>query len=177
MFKELYQQQLDESKLTIYIDTTIELSGFEVYKLLRSDYNIQMELAEPNLIMGIVSIADNEDVLNRLLHALQSISRRYHQSDGAVHSPVLKQLNIPEQAIGLREVLYADKRPVNIEQAVGEICAESLMIYPPGIPIVMAGERITQEIIDYWQFINNQPILKIGTENSNQVYIVEKRGK
>ncbi len=177
VFKELYQQQLDESKLTIYIDTTIELSGFEVYKLLRSDYNIQMELAEPNLIMGIVSIADNEDVLNRLLHALQSISRRYHQSDGAVHSPVLKQLNIPEQAIGLREVLYADKRPVNIEQAVGEICAESLMIYPPGIPIVMAGERITQEIIDYWQFINNQPILKIGTENSNQVYIVEKRGK
>ncbi|KAA1037730.1 aminotransferase class I/II-fold pyridoxal phosphate-dependent enzyme [Macrococcus equipercicus] len=176
-FKDLYHQQLDESKLTIYIDSTIELSGFEVYKLLRSDYSIQMELAEPNLIMGIVSIADNEAVLERLLEALQSISRLHHQAEREVHSPVLKQLSIPEQAMGLREVLYADKYPVNIEDAVGEICAESLMIYPPGIPIVMAGERISQDIVDYWQFINNQPIIKIGTENSNQVYIIEKRGK
>ncbi|WP_165981071.1 aminotransferase class I/II-fold pyridoxal phosphate-dependent enzyme [Macrococcus lamae] len=176
-FKELYQQQLDESKLTIYIDSTIDLSGFEVYRLLRSDYNIQMELAEPNLIMGIVSIADNEEVLNRLLNALQSISKLHHQADREVHSPVLKQLAIPEQAMSLREVLYADKRAINIEEALGEICAESLMIYPPGIPIVMAGECISQEIVDYWQFINNQPIIKIGTENSNQVYIIEKRGQ
>ena len=49
------------------------------------------------------------------------------------------------------------------------------MIYPPGIPILMAGERISQEVIDYWQFINNQPIIKIGTENSNQVYIMNRK--
>lgn len=174
-FNSKYHQQLDETKLTIYIDSSISLSGFEIYKLLRSDYNIQMELAEPNVIMGIVSIADNESVLNNLYNALLAISSQYHDSSQPVHTPILKQLAIPEQAMGLRDVFYADQRPVNIEDALGEICAESLMIYPPGIPIVMAGERISQEVIDYWQFINNQPIIKIGTENSNQVYIIDRK--
>lgn len=174
-FNRLYNQDLDETKLTIYVDSTINLSGFEIYKLLRSDYNIQMELAEPNVVMGIVTAADNAYVLEHLRDALMDISRKHHDATREVHAPVLKQLSIPEQAMGLREVLYGEKHPVSIEEALGEICAESLMIYPPGIPILMAGERISQEVIDYWQFINNQPIIKIGTENSNQVYIMNRK--
>lgn len=172
-FEETFYQQLDETKLAIYIDHALPLSGFDVYHILRNEYDIQMELCEPHLVMGIVSIHDNNTCLAVLLRALTDISQRYYQESELV-LPTIKQAIIPQQVMSLRDVLYADKRAVCIQDAVGEICAESLMIYPPGIPIVMAGELITQEIIDYWSYINDQPITKIGAENKNEVYIINR---
>ncbi|MCU7557841.1 aminotransferase class I/II-fold pyridoxal phosphate-dependent enzyme [Macrococcus capreoli] len=175
-FSQQYKQALDETKLTIYIDHALDLSGFEVYHLLRNEYDIQMELAEPNIIMGIVSFMDNETVLNQLLDALIDISRNHFKPNQEVVPPILKQMDIPEQKMGLRDVFYAEKKSVPLSEALDEICAESLMIYPPGIPILMAGERITQKVIDYWSFINDQPIVKIGAENKNEVFIIDNKG-
>lgn len=177
VFNANYHQQLDETKLTIYIDHALDLSGFEVYHLLRDQYDIQMELAEPNIIMGIVSFMDNEEVLNKLYNALVDISHNHFNPNQEVIPPILKQIDIPEQIMGLRDVFYAEKKSVPLSEALDEICAESLMIYPPGIPIVMAGERITQKIIDYWSFINDQPIIKIGAENKNEVFIIDNKGE
>ncbi|MCE4957445.1 aminotransferase class I/II-fold pyridoxal phosphate-dependent enzyme [Macrococcoides caseolyticum] len=176
VFNTNYHQQLDETKLTIYIDHALDLSGFEVYHLLRNQYDIQMELAEPNIIMGIVSFMDNEEVLNQLYLALLDISKHHYNTDKEVIPPILKQMDIPEQMMGLRDVFYAEKKSVPLHEALDEICAESLMIYPPGIPILMAGERITQKVIDYWSFINDQPIIKIGAENKNEVFIIDNKG-
>ncbi|WP_414042403.1 aminotransferase class I/II-fold pyridoxal phosphate-dependent enzyme [Macrococcus sp. EM39E] len=176
-FYKNYHQQLDVTKLTIYIDHALDLSGFEVYHLLRDQYDIQMELAEPNIIMGIVSFMDNEDGLNKLFNALVDISRNHFNPKQQVIPPILKQMDIPEQMMGLRDVFYAEKKSVPLNEALNEICAESLMIYPPGIPILMAGERITQKTIDYWSFINNQPIIKIGAENKNEVFIIDHKGE
>ncbi|WP_414053250.1 aminotransferase class I/II-fold pyridoxal phosphate-dependent enzyme [Macrococcus equi] len=175
-FNANYHQQLDETKLTIYIDHSLDLSGFEVYHLLRNHYDIQMELAEPNIIMGIISFMDNEAVLNKLCDALSDISSNHYNPRQEVIPPTLKQMDIPEQMMGLRDVFYADKKSVPLSEALDEICAESLMIYPPGIPILMAGERITQKVIDYWSFINDQPIIKIGAENKNEVFIIDNKG-
>ncbi|UBH22026.1 aminotransferase class V-fold PLP-dependent enzyme [Macrococcus armenti] len=175
-FHTKYKQQLDETKLTIYIDHRLDLSGFEVYHLLRSDYDIQMELAEPNIVMGIVSFMDNEHELNKLYDALTNISHHHFKPDKPFVPPILKQMSIPMQKMGLRDVFYSETKVVQIEDALNEVCAESLMIYPPGIPILMAGEMITQEVIDYWKFINDQPIIKIGAENNNEVFIIDKKG-
>lgn len=176
-FNTNYHQQLDETKLTIYIDHALDLSGFEVYRLLRDQYEIQMELAEPNIVMGIVSFMDNEAVLNKLYEALKDISHHHYNDKQEVIPPILKQMDIPEQMMGLRDVFYAEKKSVPLHEALDEICAESLMIYPPGIPILMAGERITQKTIDYWAFINDQPIIKIGAENKNEVFIIDNKGE
>ncbi|RXK17811.1 aminotransferase class V-fold PLP-dependent enzyme [Macrococcus sp. DPC7161] len=176
-FETTYDQYLDPTKLTIYIDHHMPISGFEVYKLLRSDYDIQMELSEPNMIMGIVSFMDNATELNTLLEALKDISKRFYRVNENDVSPMLKQLEIPEQKMGLRDVFYSEKKAIKLHDALGKVCAESLMIYPPGIPILMAGEVISQDVIDYWEFVNNQPIIKIGAENKNEIYIVEENEK
>lgn len=94
-FNNKYHQQLDETKLTIYIDHRLDLSGFEVYHLLRSDYDIQMELAEPNIVMGIVSFMDNENELNQLFDALSAISAKHFNLNKPFVPPILKQMSIP----------------------------------------------------------------------------------
>ena len=48
-----------------------------------------------------------------------------------------------------QEAFYAEKEPVPIEKAVGRISAESVMCYPPGIPILSPGEMITEDILAY----------------------------
>ena len=48
-----------------------------------------------------------------------------------------------------REAFYSDKNTILFEESAGKICGEMIMAYPPGIPIITPGERITEEIIDY----------------------------
>ena len=58
-------------------------------------------------------------------------------------------MKIPEVVYSPREAFYRQKKKVSIYEAVGEVSGESIMIYPPGIPIVSPGELISSEIVDY----------------------------
>lgn len=62
----------------------------------------------------------------------------------------------PFVIISPRDAFYSLKRTVKLEDAVGEISGESVMAYPPGIPIIAPGERITEEIIEYISVLKEQ---------------------
>ncbi len=55
----------------------------------------------------------------------------------------------PQLVLTPQEAFYSNKRAVSLESAAGLISGESLMTYPPGIPLLAPGERITQEIVDF----------------------------
>ena len=52
-----------------------------------------------------------------------------------------------------REAFYSEKNKVPFKESVGKISGEMIMAYPPGIPIIIAGERISQDIIDHYRRI------------------------
>src|SRR5690606_18526145 len=56
---------------------------------------------------------------------------------------------VPELAVAPRDAFYAETEAVPLRESAGRIAAEFVMVYPPGIPILMPGERITQRNIDY----------------------------
>ena len=49
----------------------------------------------------------------------------------------------------LRDVFYAKKRAVSLDVAEGCVCGEQVSFYPPGIPVLLPGEVITREIVEY----------------------------
>jgi arginine/lysine/ornithine decarboxylase len=55
-----------------------------------------------------------------------------------------------------REAYFAKKEVVSIKESIGKIAGESIMVYPPGIPIVSLGEEITEEIIEYIAYIKGE---------------------
>ena len=153
----------DPTKLSVHT-LDIGLAGIEVYDILRDEYDIQIEFGDIGNILAYLSIGDRQQELERLVSALAEIRRRY-QRDG---SGLLSQEYIdPIVVSSPQEAFYADKKSVPIRESVGCICSEFVMCYPPGIPILAPGEKITQEIIDYIEYAKAKGCSMTGPEDPN----------
>ena len=120
-----------------------------MYDLLRDEYGIQIEFGDIGNILAIVTAGDRALEIERLISALSEIKRLYGgDPTGMLQSEYLA----PDVALPPQQAFYADKKAVPLEQSIGEICSEFVMCYPPGIPILAPGERITSEIVKYIQY-------------------------
>ncbi|MBO5291562.1 MAG: aminotransferase class I/II-fold pyridoxal phosphate-dependent enzyme [Lachnospiraceae bacterium] len=152
----------DPTKLSVHT-RDIGLAGIEVYDILRDEYDIQIEFGDIGNILAYLSIGDRPQDLERLVSALAEIHRRY-QTDS---SGLLSQEYIdPEVVISPQEAFYANKKSIPLEESVGCVCSEFVMCYPPGIPILAPGERITKEILDYIQYAKIKGCSMTGPEDS-----------
>ena len=138
----------DVTKLSVHT-LDIGLAGIEVYDLLRDEYDIQIEFGDLGNILAYVSMGDRALDLERLVAAMSEIKRRYERDK----TGLLTQEYISPQVVKPPQLaFYADKEPLPLKQSAGRICGESVMCYPPGIPVVAPGERITPEILEYIQY-------------------------
>lgn len=144
---ERFRQTHDWTKLVIRVND-LGLTGFEVYSLLKEHYGIQMELAEGYVVMAVLTTADTEQSISRLVDALQDIEQTYKKSS-VLHSAWTVVDSVNELAMTPRDAFYADQESIAIDEAIGRISADTLMIYPPGIPLVIPGERITCEVVQH----------------------------
>ena len=153
----------DATKLSINT-RGIGLAGIEVYDILRDEYDIQIEFGDIGNILAYLSIGDRSQELERLVSALAEIKRRNHR-DGA---NLLKQEYIdPIVVASPQEAFYAEKVSLPLEDSEGHVCSEFVMCYPPGIPILAPGERITREILDYITYAKAKGCSMTGPEDSD----------
>ena len=72
----------------------------------------------------------------------------------------------PELTVSPQAAFYADKESLPIEETEGRICSEFVMCYPPGIPILAPGERITRRILDYISYAKEKGCSMTGPEDA-----------
>lgn len=151
----------DATKLSVNT-RDIGLAGIEVYDILRDEYDIQIEFGDIGNILAYLSMGDRPQELERLVSALAEIKRR-NRRDGA---GLLQQEYIdPIVVASPQEAFYADKVSLPLEQSVGQVCSEFVMCYPPGIPILAPGEKITAEILDYIRYAKAKGCSMTGPED------------
>ena len=157
----------DVTKLCVYTKG-IGLTGIEVYDLMRDEYDIQMEFGDIGNIMAYISIGDRIQDIERLVGAFEDIKRLYQKppEDLAFVDSVQ-----PEVIYSPQKSFYAAKESVPIEESAGCICGESVMCYPPGIPILAPGELITQEIIDHILYAREKGCSLQGTADPHVDHI------
>ena len=131
----------------------ISLTDFEVNTILKQEYGIQMELAEGYVVMAVISTADTRESIGRLVDALMDIRRRYKKASQHFDAHVMT-CSINELACSPRDAFYADNEVVGIDEAVGRISADSIMIYPPGIPLIIPGEVISEAVVQHYHYYN-----------------------
>ena len=152
----------DPTKLTVYT-LDIGLAGIEVYDLLRDEYDIQLELGDMGNVLAYISIGDRMREVERLVSALVDVKRRYSKDRSGLFDH--EYIN-PSVVMTPQEAFYAPKEEmIPIRDTNGRICTEFVMCYPPGIPILAPGERITQEIIDYILYAKEKGCQLTGPED------------
>ena len=134
----------------------------EVYDLLRDEYDIQIEFGDIGNILAYLSIGDRPQELERLVSALAEIRRRFQKDSSGLMS---QEYIDPEVVTSPQEAFYADKVSVPLDESVGKVCSEFVMCYPPGIPILAPGERITAEILDYIRYAKAKGCSMTGPED------------
>ena len=153
----------DTTKLSINTHQ-LGLAGIEVYDLLRDEYGIQIEFGDIGNILAYISVGDKNKNIERLISALSEIRRVYKQD-----SKNLLEFEYINPAVMMPPQLafYAEKTSLPIEECSGKICTEFVMCYPPGIPILAPGERITAEIIEYIRYAGEKGCVLTGPESMN----------
>lgn len=151
----------DATKLSVYT-LDIGLAGIEVYDLLRDEYDIQVEFGDLGNILAYVSVGDRMQDIERLVGALSEIRRRYQRD----RTGLMTQEYLPPQVeVTPQEAFYAEKMSLPLDKAEGHICSEFVMCYPPGIPILAPGERITRDILDYISYAKEKGCSMTGPED------------
>ena len=126
-------------------------SGYELARLLRERHDVIMELAGETVIVAVFGMGEEATAAGeQLVEALRSVIDAASKDDGGV--PLEAFAPPPpwgEPVITPREAFLGPQEIVPTRAAVGRVAAESLAAYPPGIPNVLPGERLTAETLDY----------------------------
>ena len=151
----------DKTKLSVHT-RDIGLAGIEVYDILRDEYGIQIEFGDLGNILAIISAGDRALEIERLISSLSEIKRLYSKDKAGLfdHEYINPDVTMPPQ-----KAFYGDKKLVPLEESTGKVCGEFVMCYPPGIPILAPGERITDEIIEYIKYAKKKGCSLTGTQD------------
>lgn len=138
---------MDPTKLLISVKD-LGMTGYAAEIWLREKANIEVELSDLYNILCLITLGDTKKEVNILVNALTRMVAA-HESDAVIVEPSVTLPEIPGLAMSPRDAFYADTESIRLKDASGRISAEFVMVYPPGIPIFIPGEIITQGNIDY----------------------------
>ncbi len=160
---------IDRSKITVSVRGA-GLTGHELQVLLREQYHIELEMAAPEYALAMTSIADTREGLTRFAKALLSIDhmledkRRASSAMGGIgcgkygDDPGLR----PEMILLPGEAMESQTEEVKLPESIGRISAAFISQFPPGVPLLVPGERIDRELVHYIEKVKEEGITITG---------------
>ncbi|MVO88275.1 ornithine decarboxylase [Streptomyces sp. p1417] len=141
----------DFDPLPVVIDVTdLGITGYQAADWLREHHAVDAHLADHRRISTQLTHADSEETTGPLLKALTALAR------GASGLPEPTRVEVPEpaelrleQVLSPRDAYFGAVEDVPRAEAAGRVAAEMITPYPPGIPAVLPGERLTAPVLDY----------------------------
>ncbi|MCX7795278.1 MAG: aminotransferase class I/II-fold pyridoxal phosphate-dependent enzyme [bacterium] len=158
MIEEL-KEEIERLGIPVYKKTNMDKTKLTIYKIegnrlsfdLWEKYKIQVEMSSTTYCLFIISLLDTKRTLKKLLKALKNID--IHPSSRIDKPPRYKLIQHP------RKAFFSSKEKVKVEDSTNRICGEIITQYPPGIPLLIPGALITEDIKEY--------LLSIGKEYIN----------
>lgn len=168
-------RKFDRSKIVIY-GKKHRLSGKKLYDILLNKYKLQMEMASTYYVIGMTSICDTDEGFRRLISALKEIDEdsktmEYLSSDLGENNEINL---IPKKKYSMFEAEEMEKITIDIKDATGKVAGDAVYLYPPGSPIIVAGEIYSQEIIYKIIFSIESGLNVLGTKGKNVIIVSEK---
>lgn len=181
-------ENYDCSKLVISVNG-VGMTGKELYRILLERYHLQMEMAAGTYVVAMTSVSDSQEGFDRLQKALFEIDAELgegriagadrgerNRDVGAAGLPVQEQVMTCAEAIGISDGESGAEELV-WQRAEGRISAEYAYLYPPGIPLIVPGERISKETVSLLLQYQAAGFLIEGTEKAGQIRVLRIQGE
>jgi arginine decarboxylase len=124
-------------------------TGYEIAEELRNSYDVHVELPMQATVVFVVGLGESAAALRRLAGDVDEVVKRISEpgATAPIVPPAASLAN--EVAIPPREAFLGDAEQVTVQDAIGRISCESIASYPPGVPALLPGERISAETVAY----------------------------
>ncbi len=154
---------LDLTKLTINVTKT-GLPGYKIEEILATEYKIQVDCADMFNLVAITGFGTTKEDIEKLVFAITDISKKY---SGKHKFWKLQLPPLTTEVVMLpRDAFFStNTKRVPLKKAVGHISAQVLTPYPPGLPVLTPGERITKEVVNYLQELASFTVRVSGQES------------
>ncbi|MEN9204133.1 MAG: aminotransferase class I/II-fold pyridoxal phosphate-dependent enzyme [Thermostichus sp. DG_1_6_bins_120] len=143
----------DRTRLTVTV-SGLGWFGFDAHDWVNEHFHVQPEMSTLHNVVFIVSIGNTQRDIDRLVASFTALSEQGSPQSQAMTDKMqrlaqLRPPSLPPQRLSPRQAFFAPIHRIPFQEAVGHICAEIISPYPPGIPILVPGEEVTQEAVDY----------------------------
>lgn len=163
----------DKSKLVISVDKT-DLISKELYNKLFSDFHLQMEMTAGTYVLAMTSVADTEEGFRRLRDALYEIDAGTGEADRNTEEvsgelPRLRQVYTPYEVERLRQSCKSER--LCWREAVGRVSLEYAYLYPPGSPVIIPGEEISEAAASLLEYYGRKRFQVEGIEEKGKIKV------
>ncbi len=159
---------VDKSKLIISTNGTT-LTGPELMERLRTEHHIELEMAAEQYALAMTGPGDTKESLARLLRALYVIDEQCDRKpERTLLYPVL-----PAVRMRVAEALSAEATELSLREAVGKVAAEYVWAYPPGIPLLVPGEEISEEMVKFLVQKEENGVVLHGMAGEDKISVVK----
>jgi len=167
----------DRSKLMISVQDA-DMTGRELYRELLMRYHLQMEMAAGSYVLAMTSVGDTKEGMDRLKAALREIDagllprkRKGRETKGTACLPR------PDVVYNSSKCMDRKTECLSWKDSIGQVAAEYAYLYPPGIPLVVPGEKIPQEAVDVLQWYQDMGFTIEGLKKERYIQVLKEAQK
>ena len=146
------------------------ISGEELHKKLLKKYHIQAEMVSANDVLFMTSVTDKEEYFRRLLDALLEIDETLE--DNPMPGKAEEEMSKPKSLMRICEAIEAKKKALPLMESMGETCGVYVYIYPPGIPLLTPGEKISERCVRSLLFYLEEGLKVHGLTKEREIEVV-----
>jgi arginine/lysine/ornithine decarboxylase len=144
------------------------MTGFSAADWLRQHRGLHVELADHRRLMALITYADSEANIDRLIEGLRALVEANGDADRGPIPDVPPPAELRMETVMLpRDAFLGATEMVDWRQAPGRISAEMICPYPPGIPITAPGERLTEQVVDYLEQLAATGVMVEGASDES----------
>ncbi|KAK7845410.1 arginine decarboxylase [Quercus suber] len=167
-------QVIDPLRLTIGF-SQLGFSGYEADEILCRDHGIVCELVGTRSITFAINLGTSRDHIQRLILGIEHLvatSAPIHGIKGRVEHSVHTLFADISMSMTPRDAFFASKKKVSIRESLGKVCGELVCPYPPGIPVMIPGEVITEKALDHLLDVRSKGAVITGASDPSLCSIV-----
>lgn len=146
------------------------ISGEELHRRLLKKYHIQSEMVSAHYVLFMTSAADEENDYHRFFEAVLEIDGELEKT--SLQKNTEESMGKPKSLMCISEAIEKKKKSVPLPESLGEISASYIYIYPPGIPLLAPGEKISERCVRCLQFYLDEELEIHGLTKEREIEIV-----